>query len=74
MEHVSELQSEVVDLLLRLILAEHKYSSTLVEEFAQRLQTVLERHDTSYQQKSVLRKDLESLIAEIKAVHGDLCD
>ena len=74
MEHVTEIQSEVVDLLLQMILAERKYSSALVEDFAQRLQTVLEKHDTTSQNKSVLRKDLERLIAEIKAVHADLGD
>ena len=71
MEIQSEIQSEVVELLLQMILDERKYNSALVEDFAQRLQAVLNKHDTP-QHKSLLRKDLERLIAELKAVQVDL--
>lgn len=74
MEHVTDIQSEIVELLLYMVLDERSYRSALISDFAQKLQAVLEKHDGPSQNKSVLRKDLERLIAEIKAVHADLLD
>lgn len=72
MEHVTDIQSEIVELLLQMVLDERKYSSALINDFVQKLQAVLDKHDSPSQNKSVLRKDLKRLIAEIKAVHTDL--